>query len=545
MAAVRRTHDRSGAGDRLHRPARGRALDADHVHRHELRQRAAGGSIKEFTVYGDASLARPAPPGELGNGQLRISDTYSAAKAVDFNSALAGPAAGTGDPSWLVVDLGTSRTVTRMKTVAYLHHSDPVKYKIEYAVTANAWLTYVEHTRQVVPGFDSLPAPVVARWVRITFTDTDFDAAGSRAGASGSSRSSAGKAARRRRMPRPPHMRWPGHLPHALLPRHLPGWPGIHRMGDAYPDERRRRARSATRNRESHAENAVQVRNLRKSYCGRAVVDDVSFDITHGETFALLGPERRGQVHHGRDPRGVPAPHERRGRACSEPTRRGRARLEGPHRDRAAGDRRAGRVTVREQLRQFAGFYPDPRDVDEVHRGRRPGGAGRGPASRKLSGGQQRRVDVALGIIGDPELLFLDEPTTGFDPQARREFWDLIRCSSAKDDDPAHHPLPRRGRAARRPGRRHRRRTAAGDRPGRRSAARSARPVVRWTRASAVRARSAPRSGRSSPASSPAPGRSRRPADRAADLEDIYLGLVAEHTGAAASADAPSRRRNR
>jgi len=90
-----------------------------------------------------------------------------------------------------------------------------------------------------------------------------------------------------------------------------------------------------------------------------------------------------------------------------------------------------GALSVREQLTQFAGFYPHPRDVDEViaavglteHAGRRVS---------KLSGGQQRRVDVALGIIGRPEVLFLDEPTTGFDPAARRSFWELIRSLSAE-----------------------------------------------------------------------------------------------------------------
>ncbi|MEI5584733.1 ABC transporter ATP-binding protein, partial [Agromyces sp. CCNWLW208] len=86
-----------------------------------------------------------------------------------------------------------------------------------------------------------------------------------------------------------------------------------------------------------------------------------------------------------------------------------------------------GRYTVREQLAHFARFYPNPRDVDEVI-----ASVGLEAKARtriaKLSGGQRRRVDVALGIIGRPELLFLDEPTTGFDPEARREFWTLVRA---------------------------------------------------------------------------------------------------------------------
>jgi ABC-2 type transport system ATP-binding protein len=86
----------------------------------------------------------------------------------------------------------------------------------------------------------------------------------------------------------------------------------------------------------------------------------------------------------------------------------------------------SGTATVREQIAHFAGFYPNPRDVDELI-------AAVGLESkaktqiRRLSGGQRRRVDVALGIVGNPELLFLDEPTTGFDPEARRQFWGLIR----------------------------------------------------------------------------------------------------------------------
>jgi ABC-2 type transport system ATP-binding protein len=84
-----------------------------------------------------------------------------------------------------------------------------------------------------------------------------------------------------------------------------------------------------------------------------------------------------------------------------------------------------------EVVHHFAGYYPDPRDPDEVLRlvglwdERRT-------LARDLSGGQRRRLDVALGIVGRPELLFLDEPTTGFDPQARRDFWQLIRTLAAE-----------------------------------------------------------------------------------------------------------------
>jgi ABC-2 type transport system ATP-binding protein len=86
----------------------------------------------------------------------------------------------------------------------------------------------------------------------------------------------------------------------------------------------------------------------------------------------------------------------------------------------------SGDLTVIETIEHFSGYYSNPRNVDEVINS-----VGldekAGSLIRKLSGGQRRRLDVALGIIGNPELLFLDEPTTGFDPEARRAFWALIQ----------------------------------------------------------------------------------------------------------------------
>jgi ABC-2 type transport system ATP-binding protein len=175
----------------------------------------------------------------------------------------------------------------------------------------------------------------------------------------------------------------------------------------------------------------VSVRDLRKEYGGVPALDGVSFDIERGETFALLGPNGAGksttiEILEGyRDRTG--------GEASVLGVDPGKGGLEWKARLgivlQSSGE--SGAVTVREQLTHFAGFYSNPRDVDEVI-------AALGLEQkqktliRKLSGGQRRRVDVALGIIGRPELLFLDEPTTGFDPEARQQFWALIR--SLKSD---------------------------------------------------------------------------------------------------------------
>ena len=176
---------------------------------------------------------------------------------------------------------------------------------------------------------------------------------------------------------------------------------------------------------------AVEVSGLRKDYHGVEALRGLDFDIQRGETFALLGPNGAGksttiEILEGYRDRSA-------GQVSvlgTDPQRGGldwKARLGIVL--QSSGEQ--GAATVREQLTHFAGFYPNPRDVDEVI-------ASVGledKAStliRKLSGGQRRRVDVALGIIGRPELLFLDEPTTGFDPEARRQFWTLIEQLKAE-----------------------------------------------------------------------------------------------------------------
>lgn len=173
-------------------------------------------------------------------------------------------------------------------------------------------------------------------------------------------------------------------------------------------------------------ENVVEVRELRKTYGSYAAVDGITFGIHRGETFALLGPNGAGKS------TTIEILEGYRDRSSGD------VRVLGVDPERATLDWKAklgivlqssgesGNVTVAEQLRHFAALYPNPRDVDEVIAAIGLEGK-EGALIRTLSGGQRRRVDVAVGIVGRPELLFLDEPTTGFDPEARRSFWQLIR----------------------------------------------------------------------------------------------------------------------
>ena len=170
---------------------------------------------------------------------------------------------------------------------------------------------------------------------------------------------------------------------------------------------------------------AIRVRGLRKAYAGVPAVDGLDLDVEHGEVFALLGPNGAGKTttveilegYRRRDSGEVAV-------LGADPARPGpgwRARIGIVLQSSGGHDE----LSVQELVHHFAGYYPDARDPDEVI-----AAVGleekRVTRARHLSGGQRRRLDVALGILGNPELLFLDEPTTGFDPEARREFWALI-----------------------------------------------------------------------------------------------------------------------
>jgi ABC-2 type transport system ATP-binding protein len=171
---------------------------------------------------------------------------------------------------------------------------------------------------------------------------------------------------------------------------------------------------------------AIVVEGLRKSYGDVEAVRGISFEVRRGEVFALLGPNGAGKTTTleilegfrersegevrvlGLDPTGRPLALRRRVGIVLQDT----------------GSE--SYLTVREVLERTAGYYANPRAVPEVIA--LVGLEEKSDARvRVLSGGQRRRLDVALGIVGRPELVFLDEPTTGFDPSARRESWDLVR----------------------------------------------------------------------------------------------------------------------
>jgi len=173
------------------------------------------------------------------------------------------------------------------------------------------------------------------------------------------------------------------------------------------------------------ADLAIRVRGLRRAYGDTHACDGIDLDVVRGEVLALLGPNGAGKTttteilegYRHRDAGEVSV----LGHDPAHATALWRSRLGIVLQH--AND--LGDLTVRESVAHFAGYYPAPRDVDDVIEsvGLTEKARTRGA---NLSGGQRRRLDVALGIIGRPEILFLDEPTTGFDPEARRDFWGLI-----------------------------------------------------------------------------------------------------------------------
>jgi ABC-2 type transport system ATP-binding protein len=175
---------------------------------------------------------------------------------------------------------------------------------------------------------------------------------------------------------------------------------------------------------------AIEIRGLTKSYGGLTAVAGIDLTVEQGEVFAILGPNGAGKTTTVEILEGY---RRRDG---------GEVRVLGvdPGAERARLKPRIGIVlqstgveaylTVAETITMYAGYYPHPRPVEEIIE---LVGLSEKRSERvaRLSGGQQRRLDVGVALAGDPELLFLDEPTTGFDPAARREFWEVIKNLAA------------------------------------------------------------------------------------------------------------------
>ncbi len=172
---------------------------------------------------------------------------------------------------------------------------------------------------------------------------------------------------------------------------------------------------------------AISVSGLRKAYDGVEAVRGIEFEVETGEIFGLLGPNGAGKTttvevlegYRARDAGAVQV-------LGFDPGTAGRA-----FRERIGVVLQQAELwpmlTVREVLKAFSGYFRHPRDVDEVVElvGL---GAKAGARVKTLSGGQKRRLDLGVALVGDPDLVFLDEPTTGFDPAARRAAWELVRA---------------------------------------------------------------------------------------------------------------------
>jgi ABC-2 type transport system ATP-binding protein len=175
---------------------------------------------------------------------------------------------------------------------------------------------------------------------------------------------------------------------------------------------------------------AIEVRDLHKSYGSFEAVKGIDIEVSKGEVFGLLGPNGAGKT------TTVEILEGYRQRSSGTVSVLGHD----PQRRELALRKRIGivlqsggiysQVTPREALNHWARFYPHPRDVEEVL-GLMGLQEKADVRTRKLSGGQLRRLDFALALVGDPELIFLDEPTTGFDPEARRTAWETVRSLKA------------------------------------------------------------------------------------------------------------------
>ncbi|WP_125100682.1 ABC transporter ATP-binding protein [Leucobacter chromiireducens] len=300
----------------------------------------------------------------------------------------------------------------------------------------------------------------------------------------------------------------------------------------------------------SHDDAPIRVRGLQKRYGEQTVLAGLDLDVAPGETYALLGPNGAGKTTAIEILEGVRRPD------AGEVSVLGRDPLTAPRSWReeigivAQRTSDAGPYTARELIAHFGALYPRPRGVDEVLglvglteqagvRAAKLLTEQAGVRAAKLSGGQQRRLDVALGIVGRPQLLFLDEPTTGFDPAARRQFWEMLEGLAGEGVAIllTTHYLDEAARLADRVGVLTGGTIVAEAPPAELGGAASRTPVVSWRDAGGVlreersetpaavvaRLREAALTA-GIPSGEPAELQVRRP-----ELEDVYLGLIAQN----------------
>ena len=177
--------------------------------------------------------------------------------------------------------------------------------------------------------------------------------------------------------------------------------------------------------RDARAMNVIEVSNLSKHYGDRAAVDGVSFSVEEGEIFGILGPNGAGKTTTVESIAGLRTPDAGTIRVLGLDPHRDRKRLRSLVGVQLQESELPDRMTVSEALGLFASFYDDPVDprtlIDELGLGEK-----RDTAYRHLSGGQKQRLSIALALVGQPRIAVLDELSTGLDPQARRDTWDLI-----------------------------------------------------------------------------------------------------------------------
>ncbi|HBJ72745.1 MAG TPA: ABC transporter [Actinobacteria bacterium] len=175
---------------------------------------------------------------------------------------------------------------------------------------------------------------------------------------------------------------------------------------------------------------AIRVDQLYKAFGSVQAVNGISFEVAQGECLAMLGPNGAGKTTTTEILEGYSTPDSGTVEVLGLDPNQGSSAWKARIGIVLQSVRDLGDLTVTEAVEHFSHYYPNPKNPAEVIEAV---GLTEKSKSRndKLSGGQRRRLDVALGIIGSPELLFLDEPTTGFDPEARREFWDLIQSLKA------------------------------------------------------------------------------------------------------------------